>query len=327
VAALVLDGVVGFDLGSVCQVFGAARDGAGRPLYDVRVCAPGDRVVRSSAGYRIMAEHGLDELARADTVVAVGVADGPVLRDGAIDAEVAQALRRAATGSRVMSVCTGAFVLAAAGLLDGRPATTHWAFAARFRRLFPEVDLDADVLFVDDDDRLTSAGVAASVDLCLHVVRRDHGTEVANRAARRCVVPAWRAGGQAQFIEAPVPVDDDASTAAVREWALHHLDRPLPVADLARRSLMSVRTFSRRFRHETGSSPARWVAEQRVERARHLLETTDLPVDVVAARSGFGTGAALRQQLAASIGIAPSAYRSAFRSPRAAQLSSTWSKG
>jgi transcriptional regulator GlxA family with amidase domain len=313
VAALVLDDVVGFDLGTVTQVLGAARDADECSLYDIRVCAPGDRSVRSSAGYRVVAEHGLAELAHADTVVAVGVAEGPVLRDGSVDPAVLDALRGAATRSRLMSVCTGAFVLAAAGLLDGRPATTHWAWASRFRRLFPQVLLDPDVLFVDDGDLLTSAGVAAGVDLCLHVVRRDHGSAVANRAARRCVVPAWRHGGQAQFIERPVPSFEASSTTLARDWAMHHLDRSLTVAELAARSGMSVRTFSRKFRVETGTSPVRWVTGQRVELARQLLETTDLPIDVVAGRCGFGTGAALRQQIGTRLGVAPSAYRATFR--------------
>ena len=174
--------------------------------------------------------------------------------------------------------------------------------------------LDPHVLFVDDGDVLTSAGVAAGVDLCLHLVRRDHGAAVANRAARRCVVPPWRSGGQSQFIERHVPAVTETSTAAARAWALEHLAEPLDLAALAARARMSVRTFTRRFRDETGLSPARWLAEQRVDRARHLLETTDLPVDQVARHSGFGTAAALRAQMAAAVGVAPSAYRSTFRS-------------
>jgi transcriptional regulator GlxA family with amidase domain len=180
--------------------------------------------------------------------------------------------------------------------------------------MYPQVLLDPDVLFVDEGDVLTSAGVAAGVDLCLHLVRQDHGAAVANRAARRCVVPPWRAGGQSQYIEHHVPAQPDTSTAPVRAWALAHLDGPLDLAELARRSSMSVRTFSRRFRDETGESPGRWLAQQRVDRARHLLETTDLPVDQVARHAGFGTGAALRAQMAAAVGVAPSAYRSTFRS-------------
>jgi len=312
VAVLALDGVVGFDLGTAPQVLGAARDAEGRPLYSVRVATPGARPVRSTAGYDVTPQHGLEALTTADTVIVAGIAGE---RAGEpLDGDVRRALVAAADrGARLVSICTGAFVLAAAGLLDGRPATTHWYWAERFRALFPDVELDPDVLFVDDGDVLTSAGVGAGVDLCLHLVRRDHGSAVANRAARRCVVPPWRAGGQSQYIERPLPAPADASTAKVRQWALAHLDRPLSLPALAERARMSQRTFTRRFREETGQSPARWVTQQRVEEARRLLETTDLPVDAVARRSGFGTTAALRQQLGAAIGVAPSAYRSTFR--------------
>jgi transcriptional regulator GlxA family with amidase domain len=212
-----------------------------------------------------------------------------------------------------MSICTGAFVLAAEGLLDGRPATTHWAWADQFRRLYPDVELRPDVLFVDDGDVLTSAGVGAGIDLCLHAIRNDFGSDVANRTARRCVVPPWRDGGQSQFIERPVPVTGDTGTAATRAWALQRLDEPLDLRSLARHARMSVRTFTRRFREETGSSPAEWLALQRVEHARRLLETTDLPIDAVARRAGFGTAVSLRQRLHATIGVAPSAYRRTFR--------------
>jgi transcriptional regulator GlxA family with amidase domain len=214
-----------------------------------------------------------------------------------------------------VSICTGAAVLAAAGLLDGRPATTHWAWANRVHLLYPLVRLDPDVLFVDDGSVLTSAGVAAGVDLCLHVVRSDHGSEIANRAARRCVVPPWRDGGQAQFIERPVPTSADTGTAATRAWALDRLADPVGLGDLAGHARMSVRTFTRRFREETGVSPARWILRQRVERARLLLETTDLSVDVVARRSGLGSATSLRQHLQSAIGVAPSAYRRTFRRP------------
>jgi transcriptional regulator GlxA family with amidase domain len=213
-----------------------------------------------------------------------------------------------------MSVCTGAFVLAAAGLLDGRRATTHWAHADTFRVMFPNVDLDPEVLFVDEGPILTSAGVGAGIDLCLQVVRDDHGSEIANMAARRCVVPPWRAGGQSQYIVRLVPDETDTSTAAVRAWVLEHLHEPLDLRALAAQARMSVRTFTRRFRDETGLSPAKWVTQQRVERAQHLLETTDLMIDQVARHSGFGTSAALRQQMAATLGVSPSAYRSTFRS-------------
>jgi transcriptional regulator GlxA family with amidase domain len=214
---------------------------------------------------------------------------------------------------RIMSICTGAFVLASAGILDGRPATTHWSATDSFRRLFPQVHLDPDVLFVDDGDVLSSAGVAAGIDLCLHVIRSDFGSELANQVARYCVVPAWRQGGQSQFVDRPVPSYPDTSTALAREWALEHLQEPLDLAAMAAQVRMSVRTFTRRFRAETGMSPGQWLTQQRVDRARHLLESTDLQVDQVARHAGFGTGAALRQQLAASIGVSPTAYRQTFR--------------
>ncbi|XVS65695.1 GlxA family transcriptional regulator [Actinosynnema sp. CA-299493] len=316
VAVLALDEVVTFDLGTPTQVLNAARDEAGQRYYRVRVCTPGGRPVRSAAGFTITPDHGLELLAEADTVVVAGVHYGArVLEDGALDEPVRDALLAAADrGARVMSICTGAFVLAATGLLDGRKATTHWAHADNFRRLFPLVDLDPDVLFVDEGDVLTSAGVAAGVDLCLHVVRHDHGSEVANMAARRCVVPSWRPGGQSQFIVRPIPDRTDTSTAPARTWAMEHLHEPLDLRALATHARMSVRTFTRRFREETGVSPGKWITQQRVERARHLLETTDLAIDQVARHAGFGTGAALRQQLGATLGVAPSVYRTTFRS-------------
>lgn len=201
----------------------------------------------------------------------------------------------------------------AAGLLDGRPATTHWRDAARFQRTFPKVKVDPDVLFVDDGDVLTAAGVAAGIDLCMYIVRRDHGSEVANGVARRCIVPPWREGGQAQFIERPVPGPEAATTSATRAWALEQLHRPLTLGELAEHARMSVRTFSRRFRDEVGTTPGQWLTQQRVERARRLLETTDLPVDRIAAEAGFGTAASLRQHLVATIGVPPSTYRQTFR--------------
>jgi transcriptional regulator GlxA family with amidase domain len=314
VAVLVLDGVVGFDLGTPTQVFGSARDGAGRRLYDVRVCgASGAGLpVQSTSGFAVLPAHGLEAVAWADTVVVAGVEGARAA--GPFPEEALAALRATDRPRRTVSICTGAFVLAAAGLLDGRPATTHWLWADLFRALHPAVRLDPAVLFVDDGDVLTSAGVGAGVDLCLHLVRSDHGAAVANRTARLCVVPPWRAGGQSQYIERAVPAPAAASTAAARDWALAHLDEAVDLAALATRAHMSVRTFTRRFREETGVSPARWLAQQRVDRARHLLETTDLAVDQVARRAGFGTAAALRAQMAAAVGVPPSAYRSTFRS-------------
>nr|WP_245736568.1 helix-turn-helix domain-containing protein [Micromonospora pattaloongensis] len=316
IAVLALDSVVALDLGTPAQVFGAARDAAGRPLYTVTTCTADGTPVRSTAGFRVLPDAGLAATATADTVIVPGVQHGPALSDGAVDPAVTAALRAAhRRGARVMSICTGAFVLAAAGLLDDRPATTHWWYADGFRRLHPRVRLDPDVLFVDDGEVLTSAGVAAGIDLCLHVVRRDHGSEVANRAARRCVVPPWRDGGQAQYIERPLPEPAEASTAATRQWMLRRLDEPLTLRAMAQHASMSVRTFTRRFRDETGLSPARWLLRQRTEHARLLLETTDLGVDRVARQAGFGTAAALRQQFQAALGVAPATYRRTFRRP------------
>jgi transcriptional regulator GlxA family with amidase domain len=314
IAVLALDEVVGLDLGTPSQVFSTARAADETPFYDVRVCTPGGRPVRSTAGYQVVPEHGLELLDTADTVIVAGIHGGDALTTGSVEPDVAEALGTAyQRGARVMSICTGAFVLAAAGLLDGRRATTHWGYADLFRRLYGRVDLDPDVLFVADDRVLTSAGVAAGIDLCLHVIRLDHGSEVANRAARRCVVPPWRDGGQAQYIERPVPKATDTSTAGAREWARQRLHEPIALRDLAEQSRMSVRTFTRRFRSETGLSPAQWLLQQRTDHARLLLETTDLTVDQIAQHSGFGTTAALRQQLHQRIGVAPSTYRRTFR--------------
>ncbi|MDI1462767.1 helix-turn-helix domain-containing protein [Catellatospora sp. KI3] len=311
IAVLAFDGVVALDLGIPTQVFHAATDPDGNRLYEVRVCTPGAATVQSSGGFDIVPRHGLELLDWADTIIVAGLYRENVHLP--TDHPALVALRAAAGRARLMSICTGAFALATAGLLDGRPAATHWAYADLFRRLFPQVHLDADVLFIDDGDILTSAGVAAGLDLCLHVVRRDHGAEVANRAARRTVVAPWRDGGQSQFIERPMPQAGDAVTAPTRAWALTRLGEPLDLPQLARHANMSVRTFTRRFREETGMSPGRWLTGQRVEHARHLLESTDLTVDQVAERAGFGTAVSMRQHLRASIGTAPLAYRRTFR--------------
>ncbi|MCC2317913.1 GlxA family transcriptional regulator [Cellulomonas chengniuliangii] len=315
VAVLALDDVVAFDLGTPAQVFHAATDSENRRFYRVQTCTLGGRPVRTAAGFTITPEHGLEILTAADTVLVAGVNYGAdVMTSGAIDQEIADAIRSAhARGARIMSICTGAFVLAAAGLLDGLRATTHWAHAETFRNLFPAVDLDSDVLFVHDEPIFTSAGVAAGIDLCLQVVRDDYGSEVANLAARRCVVPPWRAGGQAQYTVRPVPKEIDSSTSSARTWALEHLHESLDLPLLAAQARMSTRTFTRRFRDETGMSPSKWLTQQRLDRARHLLETTGLAIDRVAEQSGFGTGASLRLQMSAALGVAPSAYRETFR--------------
>lgn len=312
VAVVVLDHFATLDLGVPGQVFRTAETASGERLYEVVTCSEGRRPVRCDAGYNVLPDHDLDVLDTADTVVVPGVHGGRVMTDGTITATLRAALR---DRPRTMSICTGSFALAAAGLLDDRPATTHWREAGRFARLFPRVKLDPDVLFVDDGDVLTSAGVAAGLDLCLHVIRRDHGSEVANRAARRCVMPPWRDGGQAQYIDRPLPYGNGGGTSATRDWMLAHLDTPIDLNVLAGHARMSVRTFTRRFREETGQSPARWLTGQRVQHARHLLETTDLGVEEVARKAGFGTAVSLRQHLHAAVGVPPLAYRHTFRRP------------
>jgi transcriptional regulator GlxA family with amidase domain len=315
VAVLALDDVVAFDLGVPTQIFHSAWDERDNRLYDVRITTPDGRPVRAKAGFQITPEHGPELLATADTVIIPGI-DGVTASESSDIAPVVRAaLDRIRPGTRIMSICTGAFILAAAGLLDGRPATTHWAWADAFRRLFPQVKLDPDVLFVDDGDVLTSAGVAAGIDLCLHVVRRDHGSVVANGAARRGVVPPWRDGGQSQFIERPLPPRSGDGTAATRAWMLARLEAETDLAAMADHARMSVRTFTRRFRDETGVSPGRWLLTQRVEHARRLLESTDLPIDRVAEHAGLGTATSLRTHLHATIGVSPATYRRTFRGP------------
>ena len=315
VAMLALDGVVGFDLGVPPQVFGAALDAANGCLYSVTTCGDGTGPVRPErGGFQVVPDHDLGPLATADTVLVPGVSGGTTMTDGSLAPAVAAALRAAhARGARIISICTGASVLAAAGLLDGRTAASHWAWAKRLRRLYPQVDWDFDVLFVADGDVLTSAGVAAGVDLCLHVIRQDHGSLVANQAARRCVVAPWRDGGQAKYIEQPIPAAVGTGTESTRAWALSRLAEPVSLEELAGHARMSVRTFTRRFRDETGQSPRQWLLQQRIAHARLLLESTELSVDLVARRAGLGSATALRQHLQATIGVPPSAYRRTFR--------------
>ncbi|MFJ4833573.1 GlxA family transcriptional regulator [Streptomyces sp. NPDC088747] len=309
VVVLALDGVYPFELGIPSRIFGAA-DGR----YEVLTCSVDGGSVRSNADFSIVVEHGPEVLGTADTVVIPPVSPQRVSTE--LPAEVADALALIRPGTRIVSICTGAFVLAAAGLLDGRRATTHWQVAGLFRRMFPHVPLDPDVLFVDDGSILTSAGAASGVDVCLHIVRADHGSELANTVARRCVVPPWRDGGQAQYIEQPVPEPASTSTAATRVWALARLGEPLALADLAAHARMSQRTFARRFNDEVGLSPGRWLIQQRVSRARHLLESSDLSVDQIAGEVGFATGTSLRQHLHTAIGVSPQAYRRTFQAAR-----------
>lgn len=303
---LALDGVYPFELGIPSRIFGAA-DGR----YEVLTCTVDGQPVRTNADFTVGVEHGPEILATADTVVVASMAIPHIPTD--LSAEVAAALARIRPDARIVSICTAAFVLAAAGLLDGRKATTHWCVVDLFQRRYPHVEIDPDVLFVDDGRILTSAGAASGVDVCLHIVRTDHGSELANSVARRCVVPPFRDGGQAQYIEQPVPRSGAASTAATRDWALERLDEALSLADLAGHARMSLRTFARRFNEEVGMSPGRWIVQQRVTRARHLLESSDLSVDQIAGHVGFATGASLRQHLHAAIGVSPQAYRRTFQ--------------
>ncbi|MDO0927215.1 helix-turn-helix domain-containing protein [Streptomyces sp. TG1A-8] len=315
VVVLALDGLLPFELGIPHRIFGRPRDAAGRPLYEVVTCSvrpPGP--VDTDADFTVHVAHGPQALATADTVIVPASYElGPVYEEGRLTDELSAALALVRPGTRLASICTGVYVLAAAGRLDGRPATTHWAEAERLQRMFPRIRVDADVLFVDDGDVLTSAGVAAGIDLCLHMVRRDHGTAVANDIARRTVVPPHRDGGQAQYIHRPVPDPQLSTTAAARAWALGRLHEPIQLRDMAEQEAMSVRTFTRRFREEVGVSPGQWLTQQRVERARHLLESTDLGVDRIARAAGFGTAQSMRQHLQQSLGVTPTAYRRTFR--------------
>jgi AraC family transcriptional regulator, transcriptional activator FtrA len=312
VALLLLDGSVFFDIGTVVTVFGPKRPGSPRPdlPYELTLAAEAPGPVTTSQGVVVHATTGLDALARADLVV-VGGSTPPLVASqrAALDALAAAH----AAGTRVMSICTGAFVLAHAGLLDGRRATTHWGYCAQLAAEFPRIDVDPDVLYVDDGDVLTSAGLAAGMDLCLHVVRGDLGADAATAIARWNVVPPHRDGGQAQYIDDPVPAAPGGGLAATRTWALERLHEPLTVDALARHAHMSPRTFARRFVAETGHSPKRWLTAQRIHRARRLLETTELPVEEVAQRSGFGTAAALRTHFGRATATRPTAYRRTFR--------------
>jgi transcriptional regulator GlxA family with amidase domain len=304
VVALIATEVVAFDLAIPAQVFGQERS-----RYSFAVCAPEPGAVPTEHGFDVVVPYGLEALEAADTVVVPGIGD----RAWPLPEEALAALRDAAgRGARVASICTGAFVLAAAGLLDGRRATTHWRYAARLARMFPLVSVDPDVLYVDEGAVLTSAGVAAGVDLCLHLIRRDHGAELANKVARRIVVPAHRDGGQAQFIERPVPTLADDSLEPTRAWALERLGEPLTVAAMARHACVSERTFARRFVGETGTTPLQWLLHQRVLLARDRLETTSASVDQIAGECGFGTAANLRIHFRRVLATTPTAYRRTF---------------
>ncbi len=323
VIVLALEGVYPFELSIPVRIFGTATGKDDEPLYEVMTCSLDGGPVKTSADFTLAVEHGAEVLETADTLVIPPFTCGPADDVNWLPEPLAEAFTGLRPPARIVSICSAAYVLAAAGLLDGRPATTHWNEADRFQRMFPQVKLDPDVLFVDDGDVLTAAGVAAGVDLCLHLVRRDHGSEVANRVARLCVVPPWREGGQAQYVDRPVPEPSAATTTATREWVLEQLHRQLSLSVLAGHARMSVRTFSRRFRDEVGMTPGQWLTQQRVQHARRLLETTDLSVDRVADKVGLGTGASLRKHLVATIGVPPAAYRRTFHANQRARKTLT----
>jgi transcriptional regulator GlxA family with amidase domain len=305
--------VLSFELSLIHRLFGQARSVTGDALYEVVTCTLAPGPVTTDADFTVEVADGPNLLASADTVIVPGseldFAEGEAFAEP--DVLNAIALRR--PGSRVASICSGAFVLAAAGLLDGRRATTHWRSVDRFRKLFPGVLLDADVLYTDDQEVLTSAGAAAGIDLCLHMIRSDHGAAVANDVARGTVVPPHRAGGQAQYIARPMPTTDVSSTSRAREWALTHLDRPITLRELAEHESTSIRTFTRRFRDEIGTSPGEWISRQRLEKACSLLEQTSLSIDEVASSAGFGSTASMRAHFQAELDVSPSAYRTTFR--------------
>ncbi len=313
VAAVALDGVSPFELAIYSEVFGIDRSERGLPRYDFAVATlDARRPVRTSGGFDMVVPYGLDRLGDAD-VVAVAPSKP---WDRAYPPELLEALRSAVDrGARVVSVCSASFALAAAGLLDGRRATTHWMYTRELAEKYPAVEVDPGVLYVDADPVMTSAGTAAGIDLCLHLVRKTEGASVANALARLMVVPPHRAGGQAQYVDTPVPPPRPGSTLApLLEWAAQHLSQELSVETLARRAHMSERTFTRRFRAVTGTTPYAWVLQQRLLLAERLLESRpDLSMQEVAARAGFGVAAAMRHHFVRERGTPPSAYRQTFR--------------
>jgi AraC family transcriptional regulator, transcriptional activator FtrA len=310
VAVLVHDGVTAFELGVACDIFGDhGAAAAGRPWYRLLVCGVTAGPVATDSAFRILPAHGLAEAETAGTVIVL-----PAVSPEQAPAELPAILRRAhERGSRIVSLCTGAFALGAAGLLDGRRATTHWEECAELALRYPLATVDPDVLFTDEGDILTSAGSAASIDLCLHLVRADYGAEIATRVARQLVVPPQRDGGQAQYIEAPMPEADGGGLfAGTLDWLQGHLEEPVTIEDLAARAAMSPRTFARRFLASTGTTPYRWLLRQRIQLAQRLLETSDLPIDRVAQASGFSTAANLRKHFSRVVRTSPQAYRRTF---------------
>lgn len=310
VAVLAFDGISPFHLSVPCLVFGEERDAQGRPRYDLKVCAEAKGPLRTNAGFMLDIRHGLSVLKAADVVVI------PSWRDASSPASVAveRALRAAhGRGATVLGLCLGAFVVAQAGLLDGKGATTHWLAAGDFSRRFPSVALQPGVLYVDEGAVVTSAGTAAGLDCCLHLLRRHFGADAANRAARRMVVAAHRQGGQAQYIEQPVRTPDDDRFGALMEWLQRNLHQQHTLDDLAGRAIMSRRNFTRRFKQATGTSVQRWVAHQRLALAQRMLEEHAHSIEAIAALAGFGSALSMRQHFSKVLNTSPSAYRRQFR--------------
>jgi AraC family transcriptional activator FtrA len=319
VAVLAYEGMSAFETGIVTEVFGLRWPDIDVPWYDLTICADRPGSVSVIGGATLHTPYGLDDLARADTVIV------PSVTDVACDPtpEVVAALRLAySNGARLVSICSGAFALAAAGLLDGLRATTHWRYADLLRRRYPHVEVDPKPLYVDAGRVLTSAGCAAGLDLCLHIVRRDHGGDVANAVARRLVIQPHRAGGQAQYIESPVAADpDDDRITESMQWALQHLTAPITLRTLADRAHMSPRTYLRQFSRATGTSPIRWLIAQRIQASLPLLETTNAPIEQIAVAVGFETGVTYRHHFAQAMQTSPSGYRRTFATSRDRQRS------
>lgn len=317
VSVILIEPVAVFEFGVAVEVFGLDRTDDGVPPIDFRVCGvdPGRPLsTKTTSAFSVTADRGLDAVAGSDLVI---VSATPVRPGSEYPVEVLDAVRAAhAAGSTVLSLCSGSFVLGAAGLLDGRACTTHWRFVAAMEQAYPLALVDPRALFVDDGDIVTSAGTAAGIDACLHLVRRELGTAVATKIARRMVVPPQRDGGQQQFVEMPIPAYTADSLSPLLSWVLDHLAEPHSASSLARRAMMSDRTFARRFRAETGTTPHRWLTQQRILAARGLLEESDLGVEQIAARVGFNSAVVLREHFRREIGLAPVDYRRRFVAPR-----------
>jgi AraC family transcriptional activator FtrA len=311
VAAVIDDGMLTFDFAIPCEVFGLDRRDIVDPWYEFLVVAARNRRVRTQTGFTLEATHGLRALERADTIVVPGWADPDVPPPPALTRALVRAHDR---GARVFSICTGAFVLAAAGLLDGRRATTHWMYADLLAARYPQVDVDPRVLYVVEDRVMTSAGTGAGIDLCLYVVACDHGAEVAATVARRMVMPLYRSGGQAQFVDAPIATESTDEMAELLEWSVANLPGGLSVDDLARRAAMSPRTLTRRFRATAGVPPGEWLQRERLRLARRLLESTDEPIERIARGAGYDSSVTMRAQFATRLKTSPRAYRKTFRS-------------